>query len=121
MALNRRLKETVSITATVPVGTVSGDPVILGLTTSKLPGVAVTDRDADGEATVERDGSFDLQCKAIDSSGNSAIAKYDPIYYHDADTPKLSKKATSGILYGWANSTLASGATGTVEVVLERR
>jgi hypothetical protein len=44
------------------------------------------------------------------------VAAGDAIYYVDADTPKLSKKA-SGYFFGFAIGTVGSGATATVEVL----
>jgi predicted RecA/RadA family phage recombinase len=57
MAKNRRFSGAPT-TRTLPVlaGTVSGNPVIVGM----LPGVALTDRDASGNATVQLDGAFDV-------------------------------------------------------------
>jgi hypothetical protein len=121
MAMNRRLKEANSIpNVAVPVGTVDGDPLVLGLATGMVPAVADGDRNADGVTTANLQGSYDLTVKAIDAGGNSAVAVWDAIYFVDADTPKLSKKAT-GVLFGFAMSTLLAGATGTVEVKLLRR
>jgi hypothetical protein len=118
MALNRRLDHGNHLPAiAVPVGTLSGDTVLIGPT---LVGVASTDRTEDGLATVELDGSWDFTVKAIDGAGNSAIAVGDHIYRVDADTPKLSKKNT-GVFVGTALTALASGATGTVEVLLRAK
>jgi predicted RecA/RadA family phage recombinase len=100
-----------------PVGSgiVSGDPVMV----SDLPGVAETTRDSDGNANIKHPGGlvYDLSVKAIDASGNSAVAVGDKIYYIAADTPKLSKKAT-GSLYGYALEAVTAGSTATIEVLL---
>lgn len=117
MALNRRYDHGNSITVVVPVGTVAGNTVLIG---PNLVGVAVIDRQPDTMATVELDGSFMLSVKAIDGAGNSAVAFGDHIYRVDADTPKLSKKNT-GVFVGTALTTLASGATGDVEVLLRAK
>ncbi|MEW6555084.1 MAG: DUF2190 family protein [Actinomycetota bacterium] len=92
----------------------SGDPVAVG----QITGVALIDTDADGNITLKRNGSADLSVKGIDGSGNSAVAVGDAIYYVEADTPKLSKKAT-GVLFGYALGTVGSGQTATIEVLLK--
>jgi predicted RecA/RadA family phage recombinase len=66
MATNNRIAWTESLSLPVPEGTVSGDPVLVGV----LPGVALTDRAVDGNraggnddgfATVALDGVWDLE------------------------------------------------------------
>lgn len=100
-----------------PATPVSGDPVRYG----ELTGLALTDEGAGGniatETTVEF-GAFvaGLSVKGVDDSGNSAVAVGDSIYYVDADTPKLSKKA-SGYFFGFALGTVGTGATATVDVM----
>lgn len=91
-----------------------GDPVAVG----QITGVAQTNTDADGNIVLKRNGSAELSVKAVDGSGNNAIALGDAIYYVEADTPKLSKKAT-GVLFGYALGTVTSGATATIEVLLK--
>lgn len=59
-----------------------------------------------------------MSAKAVNDGGNSAIAVGDLLYYVDADTPVISKKATGGIFFGIATSVLASSETGTVKVML---
>jgi hypothetical protein len=113
--MNRRYKDGRYIDVPVPVGTVSGDPLLLG--EAKLPVIAQIDRLSDGTASVARTGSYMLTVKAINAGGNSAVAHGDTIYFVDADTPKLSKKAT-GDPFGMALTALAAGATGEVEVLL---
>ncbi len=107
----------INAAATDPATPVSGDPVRVG----EIPGVAITkegagDNAAD-ETTICISGIFNLQVKGVDGSGNSAVAPGDRIYYVDADTPKLSKKAT-GRLYGKALGAVTSGATATIPVLL---
>ncbi len=118
MALNEVLEYARKMSVPVAVGVVSGDPVLVGSRT----GVALTDRDADGYATVDFWGAYNLSVKAIDDAGNSEVDWFTPIYYVDADTPKLSKKA-SGRLFGFAavspksaNPLIAGGATATIEI-----
>ncbi len=90
----------------------SGDPVING----QCPGVALTTEDAAGNTTVALDGDFNLSVKGIDSAGNSAVADGDIIYYQTGDTPKLSKKATGGVRFGYARAAVTSAATATIRV-----
>lgn len=113
MAKNKLFKGD-TITAAV-AGKLSGDPVVVG----QIPGVALTDTDADGKVVVDTRGVFDLSVKAVDGVGNSAVAVGDAIYYVETDTPKLSKKNT-GVLFGWALKAIAAGATDTIQVLLRR-
>lgn len=96
-----------------PTTPASGDPVRRGQQT----GVALIDEgdSISGETTVALDGVFDLSVKGVDADGNSAVAVGDKIYYVDADTPPLSKKAT-GYFFGYAAETVSSGATSTINV-----
>lgn len=96
----------------VASGVKSGDPVISG----GVLGVALVDRDSAGSATIEREGVFNLSVKGVNDAGNVAVAVGDPIYYVDADTPKLSKKA-SGKFFGFALATITSGSTATIQVL----
>lgn len=99
----------------------SGDPVGVGATvTALLTGVALVAASATTPypVTIRRQGVFNLSVKGIDGGGNSAVALYDAIYYVEADTPKLSKKAT-GTLFGWALGTVTSGSTTTIPVLLK--
>lgn len=113
MALNRARANGRKVYVPVVANTVSGDPVAVG----QLPGVALIDRDADGKATVDTKGVYNLSVKAINGGGNSAVAVGDRIYLVLADTPKLSKKDT-GVLFGTALEAITSGSTATIEVRL---
>jgi len=97
----------------VPSGITSGDPVVVG----NLTGVALTDRDSDGNASVKFNGVFDLSVEAIDGSGNSAVAVGDVIYWTTGDDPVLNKK-TSGTIYGVALEAITAGSTDTINVKL---
>ncbi len=105
-----------SVACSDPTTPASNGPVRFG----ELTGIALTNEGAGGniatETTVEF-GAFEatLSVKAVDDAGNSAVAVGDTIYYVDADTPKLSKKA-SGYFYGIAMATVTSGATATIKV-----
>lgn len=118
MAKNKKYERGEYMSLPVVSGTVSGNPVIVG---GKLPGVAMTDRGKGGNsstnASVDCVGVYTLSVKGIDGVGNSAVAVGDTIFHVDADTPKLSKKAT-GVAFGIALGTLTSGATGNIDVLL---
>jgi predicted RecA/RadA family phage recombinase len=101
---------------TVGAGVNSGDPVVVG----QIIGVAVINADANNQATIDTEGVYDLNVKAIDGVGNSAVAVGDAIYYVNADTPKLSKKNT-GVLFGYALEAVAAGATDTINVKLAKK
>ncbi len=99
-----------------PAAPNSGDPVRCG----QIPGVALVDEFESphplaGQTTVAEDGVFDLSVKGIDGSGNAAVAVGDILYYTDADTPPLSKKAT-GVRFGYALEAISSGGTDTINV-----
>jgi len=101
---------------TVPTGTSSGDPLVIG----GIPVVALEDAGnvTAGEATCSRIGSFNLSVAAVDDSGNTVVDKYDTLYYDAAQTPVISKRA-SGVPFGKANAAIATvGATATIEVIL---
>jgi predicted RecA/RadA family phage recombinase len=99
------------LTEPVASGTTSGAPVVVG----QMPGVAETDRAADGTATVRFNGVYNLSVKGIDGSGNHAVAYGDILYFTTGDTPPLSVKAT-GVRYGYARGTVNSGGTSTIPV-----
>ena len=100
-----------------PATPASGSPVRFG----ELTGIALTDEGEGGNAATETSVDFgtfvaDFSVKGVDDSGNSAVAAGDSIFYVDADTPKLSKKA-SGYFFGFALETVNSGSTATIEVL----
>lgn len=104
-----------SVAATNPTTPLTGQPLRLGV----LTGVAQIDEGTDvANETTADFGQFvaDVSVKGINDSGNSAVAIGDLIYYVDADTPKLSKKA-SGYLFGIALETVGSGSTDTINVM----
>lgn len=113
MAKNMKYRDAnqLSVVCSDPAVPLSGDPVRFG----DLCGVALKDELADGTASVQFGGAFDLSVKAIDGGGNSAVVAGDTIYYVDADTPKLSKK-TTGKKFGTALAAVTSGATATITV-----
>lgn len=100
-----------------PATPASGDPVRYG----KLTGIALTDEGEGGNSATQTTVEFgacvvDVSVRGVDGSGNSAVAVGDSIYYVDADTPKLSKKA-SGYFFGFAMETITSGSTDTINVL----
>ena len=117
MAKNTRYNEGRDIDIPVAVGTVSGDPVVVG----GIVGKANIDRQDDGTASVHLCGSHLFTVIANNAGGGSAIAVGDAIYINASLTPKLSKIPTApAVLFGHALTTLASGVTGEVEVLLAR-
>lgn len=111
MAKNRIFESGRQLYLPVAEGTKSGDPVLIGERT----GIALTDRDAAGKAAIDFGGVYDLSVKAVNDSGNSAVAVGEKLFYNANDTPKLSKK-TSGTFFGWANEVVNAGATDTIQV-----
>lgn len=100
MAKNRRYEHGNQIPLPVIAGTVSGGPVIVGM----IPGVALTDRDTAGNATVQTDGVFDL-------SVTGAIASVGLPVYITSATGALGVAPGAGIqLFGHALATKAAGA-----------
>lgn len=104
----------VTVTSTAIASHKSGDPVAVGGVTGVLTG----DADATNKAVVCRKGIFDLSVKAINDSGNNAVAVGDDLYLVVADTPHLSKKSTAGVFFGWALEAITSGSTATINVLL---
>lgn len=99
-----------------PTTPATGDPVRFG----EMTGIALTDEGEGGNIATETTVYFgpcvvDVSVKGVDGSGNSAVAVGDMIFYVDADTPKLSKKA-SGYFFGFALETITSGSTDTINV-----
>jgi predicted RecA/RadA family phage recombinase len=90
----------------------SGDPVVVG---NAIRGVALTDYDsADGKASVETEGVYDLSVTATDDSGNSAVAIGDRLY---SDGTTITKKK-SGKFFGIALEVVTTGATATINVLI---
>ncbi len=104
MALNEVFRYAQRLTLPVVAGTKSGDPVLVG----SLPGVAQTDRDGDGNATVWREGAHNFTV-------DGAIAAVgDPVYIAAAATGTrqtgLKAAAGSDVLFGYALATKATGS-----------
>ena len=105
MAKNRVFEDGKQLTLPVIAGTVSGSPVIAGM----IPGVALTDRAADGTATVQTDGVFNV-------SVTGAIASVGlPVYITSATGALVTAPAAGVQLFGHALATKGAGA-GTIPV-----
>jgi predicted RecA/RadA family phage recombinase len=113
MAKNKVFEDGRQLQHPVASGVVSGDPVAVG----QITGVALADRDADGNAVLDHQGVYLLSVGGVDQVGNSAVAYGDRLYYTNADTPKINKKNT-GIPFGFAMGTVSSGGTGSINVRL---
>lgn len=101
MAKNRRFADGKQLTLPVIAGVVSGGPVIVGM----IPGVALTSRDAAGNATVATEGVFDV-------SVTGAIASVGLPVYITSATGALGVAPGVGIqLFGHALATKAAGAS----------
>lgn len=105
--------ELLTVVVSNPSSPVSGGPVRIGA----FCGVAVADKRADGKTVVRIRGVVNVSVKGVDGAGNSAVAVGDKLYYVDADTPNLSKKAT-GTFFGYALGAVASGSTADIDVLL---
>jgi predicted RecA/RadA family phage recombinase len=108
-----------AVTCSHPTTPASGDPVRYG----EIVGVAKAAEGADGKTSTTFKGVHWLSVKGIDGSGNVAVAAGDKLYYTDADTPVLSKKATGRFAgFAWESAsnpgTVGSGATATIPVRL---
>lgn len=113
MATNRVHESGDKLRIAVASTVASGDPVVVGEIGG---GVAITDYDsADGAATVDFHGVYNLSVKGANDAGNSAVAVGDALYYVTGDTPVLSKKQ-SGVFFGYALEAVNSGSTTTIMV-----
>jgi hypothetical protein len=115
--LKRRDGLHLSLATTDPVTPASGDPVRIG----NMTGVAQTAKGDGGNAAANTSvdlgpSVWNLSVRGVNDGGNSAVAVGDALFYVDADTPKISKKA-SGYFFGIALDTVGSGATATVQVL----
>lgn len=108
---------TLSVACSHPTTPTAGAPCRYG----EMTGVALTKEGEGSNSATEATVYFgpcvvDVSVKAIDDSGNSAVVVGDTIYYVDADTPVLSKKA-SGYMFGFAKEAVEAGATATIQVI----
>ena len=103
MATNEVYRNADHLPLPVPSGTVSGDPVKVG----SLIGVAVTNRDGNGEATVWRKGAYTF---TVD---NAVTAVGTPLYVAGDGTSRitsLTATATGNTLFGYALATKTAAA-----------
>lgn len=112
--IRREIGNQLDVAVTHPVTPASGDPCRWNLKV----GVALANKNANGLTSVKFDGTALLTVKAINAGGNSPVVSGDQLFYTDADTPPISKKAT-GTLVGQAMDVVATGATAIIEVRLE--
>lgn len=108
MAKNRKFEKGKFLSVAVIAGTVSGGPVIVGM----LPGVALTDRRADGTASCELgEGTWTL---TVTAAGNITVGQ--PIYITSA-TYALTDAAGAGKqLYGHAVSTSTGAGSKVIDI-----
>lgn len=117
MAANRtRVRGRQILVAPTDGGVNSGDPMVVG----QIPGVALYNKDANGNTVIDRLGVYNLSVKGANNAGNVAVAAGDIIYYNSAATPKLNKDSvTAGnVRFGYALAAITSGATATIEVAI---
>lgn len=115
MAKNRKRERAEHLELPVPVGTLSGTPLVLG----DLPCVAVTDKDrwTTGDASVQCDGSFKLAVKGVTTGGgNSAIAVGQILYLLTGGEISANSSGAGAKRFGYALEPVGSGATTTIEV-----
>lgn len=107
MATNQVYDDADSLSLPVPSGTLANDPVVVG---AALVGVAMTDRDDDGESTVRMKGAFTL-----DVAATAAMAVGD-IVYITAATGVLSNTAAGNVRFGYLLQAIAGAGTASVRV-----
>lgn len=108
MAKNRKYEDGEQLTLPVIAGTVSGGPVIVGM----LPGVALANRDANGNAPCQvGDGVFTV---SVTAAANITIGQ--PIYITSA-TYALTDAAGAGKqLFGHAYSASTGAGAKSIDV-----
>ena len=107
MAKNMRLPEALHIELPVPAYVVAGSPVKVGA----FRGVAQTDRDAAGNATVWLNGS-------TTQTVTGAVASFGlPIYINDADGTLGITSGAGFSVFGYSYGTKAAAA-GPLEIAL---
>jgi hypothetical protein len=106
--------KTIRVPCSHPATPAKGDTCRFG----EIIGTALQDEQSDGETTLLIQAHItEISVKGIDGSGNSAVAPGDKLYYVDADTPPVSKKAT-GRFVGTAMEAVVSAATTTIDVLV---
>lgn len=110
MAKNIRFEHTIRLTLPVASGVTSGTPVLVGV----IPGVAVTDRDADGNATVQIAGGP----VADISLASAVVTSPGTVLFITAAGVVSATSAASSAVYGAALATKAGGSAAVVPVLL---
>lgn len=116
MATNEVYRDADSIPLPVPSGVVSGEIVVIG----SIIGVAETDRDSDGQATVRRKGARKVTAAA------ATYAVGDPVYAHASGggavgsgrVGLIDKTSTTGTLIGYSLEAKTLGSAGDLVIVL---
>lgn len=111
MAKNMVFKHAENLYIDVPAGTKSGDPVAVG----QLVGVALTDADEDGKATIRTKGAFSVPVTAADGTGPAAVELGDVVYIQAGGT---INKDSAGVRFGYALEAVAAGETQNIKVKL---
>lgn len=109
MAKNVVLEEGNRLSLPVNAGTLSGSPVIVGM----LPGIALTDRRSDGNASVQLEGVVSV---SVTTTGN--VTAGQPIYITSASYALTDAAGTGKQLYGHAITTSTGSGTKTLSVRL---
>jgi predicted RecA/RadA family phage recombinase len=108
MAKNRKYEHGQNLTVPVIAGTVSGGPVIVGM----LPGVALTTRDANGNASCELgDGTYTV---TVTAAGNITLGQ--PIYITSATYALTDASGAGKQLFGHALSTSTGAGAKSIDV-----
>lgn len=109
---NEVYREADELSLPVGAGVKSGDPVMVGA----LPGVAATDADADGNATVWMHGAY-----RIPVTTTTALAVGDPVYFVTS-SGALSTTDNTGAnaLFGYALTEKGTTAGETVVVKIAK-
>lgn len=89
----------------------AGDPVVFG----QIPGVALTDTDADGNIVMQTRGVFELAVVGADGDGNAAVTAGAIVYL---DSAAVNVDSANGVRFGYALSAVSSGATTTINVLV---
>lgn len=112
MANNIRFEHTIRLTLPVVAGTVSGSSVLVGT----IPGVAVTDRDTNGNATVQIAGGT----VADVTLASAVVTAPGTTLYITGATPGVisATSAANSAVYGAALAIKASGAAAVVPVLI---
>lgn len=120
MATNRRRANGrhLSVVASDPATPASGDPIRVG----QIGGIATTDERADGTVSADFNGVYLVN---VDDDAATGIAPGAKLYYQDAATGSPAthvnnNSTTPEAFFGYALGTLATNATGEIEVLIDR-